>query len=186
MQRLDARLALLFLLALAISPCMAQEQSSMPQSMDTEPASSAITPAERAILLSLRPLLVQALIKSRSSDQSWQTQQQMQSEQDKQRAIDSAARTKEQQQSAQDLAKASATAQAAQTFLSRLLPLLTDFSGSEDQREAAALVALDSIKAGVKKVEADNSILTIGCVTLGVSTAGLAIYTIGHAVLHWW
>ena len=179
-------LALFCAALLSVSSLGAQDQSSTLPSMDTAPASSAITPSERLELLTLRRLLVQASQKSRTSDQSWLTQQQMQSEADKQRQSDNEQRNKEQQQLQQDLQAATAKAQAAQTYLNKLLPMLTDFSGSEDEKEAAAIKAVDTIKADAKALESEGALLRIGCVTLGVSTGALAVYTVGHLALHWW
>jgi hypothetical protein len=178
-------LVLWWLLASATSQLVAQGTSSTPPSTDTVQPSPPITPTERAVLQTLRMSLGQALSLSETSDANWQTSQQAQSAAEKQRQIDNEQRTQDQAQSSKDLAAAQATAQLLQGYLDQLLPKLTDFSGSEDQKVKAAVKAVDTIKLDAKALEFQVSILKIGCVTLGVGLGAVAVYELGR-VVKWW
>jgi hypothetical protein len=167
------------------SPLTAQGQSSTPPSTATVQPSSPITPTERVELLALKSLLDPALTSSETSD-SLSRRQAQQIEDDRlQKIADDKERQIEQQQSAQALQALSSRVEKLQTFSDKLLPMLTDFSGSEDEKQAHAIVAVDDIKGKAKALETQVSVFRIGCITFGVGLGAVAIYEGGHA-LKWW
>jgi hypothetical protein len=70
-------------------------------------------------------------------------------------------------------------------YWTELSSLLGNFSGTEAEKEAAALKALDNLKSEAQKHDAEIVLLRIGVVTLAVTTLGLGIATLGYA-LSWW
>jgi hypothetical protein len=170
---------------LCFGSLMAQGQSSTQPSTDTVQPSPPITPTERAVLQALKPLLDQSLTSSENSD-TLSIQQQQQIEQDRQQKIaDDKQRQIEQQQSQQALQALSDRVTKLQSFSDKLLPMLTDFSGSEDEKQAHALLALSDIKSKATSLETQVSILKVGCITFGVGLGAVAVYEAGHLLKVW-
>lgn len=152
-------------------------------STDIEPPSPLTTSTESFVSTTLRPLVEQALTQSEGSDQTLsELQQQIEADRrqkiadDKQRKSEAEQRQKEQQDSALAYKTLSDRVAPLQNFSDALLGRLTDFSGSEDQKQAAALAALDGIQAKAKALETENLILKIGTAILGAAAAGLGIW----------
>lgn len=173
-------------LALSSSPAQAQSPSSPPPSTDTEQASQPTTPTEGFVSGTLRPLLAEALTSSEASDANSATLQEridsdarQKIEDDKQRQIeaeqrlsDDAARKKEQEDSATAYARLSLRVQTLQSCFDAFSLKLTDFSGSEEEKQARALAALNDIQAGARRMERQNRALKWACGILAVATAG--------------
>lgn len=188
-----SRLVLCSVLLLAFSPCVAQGQSSTLPSTDTAPPSSVTTPTADSVLQTLKPLLEAAFASSQDSDSNSVTlQQQIEQDRlqkiadDKQRQIEQQQRQKEQQDSATAYSLLSSRAETLQSYFDALSSKLTDFSGSEDQKQAAALAAVDKIMADAKALELEAGILKVGVITFGVTTAAGAGWIVGHYVFKWW
>jgi hypothetical protein len=144
--------ALLLAVALCIGSPRAGAQTvpSLPPSPDIAPASSPITPTDSFVSAILRPLLEQALSSSESSDQRL-IELQRQSEIDRQQRIaELKLRQLEQADSAQAYRTLSDRAARLQSCYDGLSSRLTDISGSEEERQAAALAALDGIQADAR------------------------------------
>jgi len=197
----SSRFWLALLCALLLSPLStaAQEQSSTPQSTDTGQASPQTTQTADSVLQALKPLLEQALNSSISSDQNSEQlssqidndnkqriadDQQRQQEQ-AQRQQEQAQRQKEQQASSDQLATLSLQATTLQSYFDALSSSLTDFSGSEAEKEKAALAAVDKIKSDAKAVELQIGLFKVGYVTFGIIAVGESAYIAGH-LLGWW
>ena len=164
---------------------MAQGQSSTQPSTGTVQPSPPITPTERAVLQALKPLLDQSLTSSENSD-TLSIQQQQQIETDRQQKIlDDKQRQIEQQQSSQTLQALSDRVTKLQSFSDKLLPMLTDFSGSEDEKQAAALKAIQTIKDDAKALETQLAVWKIAGITFGVGLGAVAVYEAGHLLKVW-
>ena len=190
----SSRFWLALLCALLLSPLStaAQEQSSTPQSTDTGQASPQTTQTADSVLQALKPLLEQALNSSISSDQnSEQLSSQIDNDNkqriadDQQRQQEQAQRQKEQQASSDQLATLSLQATTLQSYFDALSSSLTDFSGSEAEKEKAALAAVDKIKSDAKAVELQIGLFKVGYVTFGIIAVGESAYIAGH-LLGWW
>jgi hypothetical protein len=189
---LHSRLALSVLLALAICSPAAQGQSSTPPSPATEQPSPQTSPTVSTALQTLLPLAEQALESSKTSDQRL-IELALQIEQDrlqkiaddKQRQIEQEQRRKESQDSAQAYKTLSDRVAALQNYSDISLKLLGDFSGSEEQKQAAALAALAKIQTDADALAFQVSILKFGCITFGVSLGAVAVYEGGRALKAW-
>ena len=122
---------------------------------------------------------------SEDSDSNSATLQQQIKDDATKKTLDDAARKKEQEVSAKALLGLSLRVETLQTYFDTLSSKLTDFSGSEDEKEKRAEAALDGIQRRVQAVELENKILKV---TGSIVLAGLAVlggYEGGHA-LRWW
>jgi hypothetical protein len=152
--RSSGRLSLVSLcMALWLCSGLAVAQTSAPPLQDTGPVPAPTTPTDEFVSLILRPLVVQALSSSEASDRTLSAfQQQIESDR-LAREKEQSERQSEQQDSARAYSTLSARAAALQSFSDALLSRLTDFSGSEEQRQAQALAALDDIQADARRLE---------------------------------
>lgn len=150
-------------------------QNSSPPSPATERASAPTTPTESFVSQTLRPLLAEALISSESSDEELLRLR-------RQKLIDDAQRQKEQADSAKALSEQSARADRLQSYFDELSGKLTDFSGSEDEKQAAALRAIDDITRQARALQAENKLLRLGG---GTVVVGALVYIVGHAAGAW-
>ncbi|MBE3065019.1 MAG: hypothetical protein IMZ69_08380 [Spirochaetes bacterium] len=173
------------MLLLFCSGLVATAQTSAPQSQDTAPARSQTTSIESSALQTLRPLVEQALTSSEDSDQTLldlnqqiERDRQQKIADDEQRKKEAEQRQKEQTDSAAAFKTLSARAGRLQTFSDNVLSRLTDFSGSEEEKQAAALAVVDAILAGAKKVEGENKVLKWACGILAAIAIRAGIYAI--------
>ncbi|MBE3063854.1 MAG: hypothetical protein IMZ69_02405 [Spirochaetes bacterium] len=95
----------------------------------------------------------------------------------KQKILDDAARKSEQEDSAKAYARLSLRAETLQSCFDALSSKLTDFSGSEEEKQKRALSALADIQAGAKKLERENRALKVGLAVAGAVAVGLGIYS---------
>jgi hypothetical protein len=147
--------------------------------------SAPTTPTEKFVLLTLKPLLEQALSSSEESDMTLNDLNR-QIEIDKQQRIeDEKQRQSEREASAKESAGLLLRVGTLQLFFDSLSSKLTDFSGSEDEKFVRATVALDGIQARVQAVELENKLLKIGGSVLLVVAVVVAGYEGGRA-LRWW
>ena len=135
----------------------------LPLSTATGQAKPQTSPIESFASETLLPLAEQALSSSETSDADLQTLKQQKIEDDKQRKI-------EQNDSATLLKEQSDRVTILQTYSDNLLAQLGDFSGSEAEKQAAALVALQKIKDDAVAVELQNKILRGALIGTGVAT----------------
>ena len=156
----------------------------MPGQALTQPSQAIVlpsmptTPIEKFVSQTLLPLAERALESSETSDKDLLTLKQ-------QTIDDDAQRKKEQADSARLLKEQSDRADKLQTFSDDLLKQLGIFSGTEDEKHAAATKAIEGIQLRAKALEAENSLLKIGGSILLVGAAVLGGYEGGHA-LKWW
>jgi len=143
------------------------------------------TPIENFVSQTLLPLAEKALASSENSDQKLAAYRNSYEQEKTQRQSDNAERMKE-VSSWQSISETlSLRVGTLQTFSDSLLAKLGDFSGSEDQKHAAAILAIDKIQANAKALEAENGLMKYGYLALGTVAAGVAVYKGGHA-LRWW
>jgi hypothetical protein len=107
-------------------------------------------------LQTLLPLAEQVLTSSQASDAELLRLKAQKIADDEQRRIEQQQRQKESDDSARALTEQSAKAARLQTLHNGLLTRLGDFSGSEDQKQAAALDALSAIQAGARRLERER------------------------------
>jgi hypothetical protein len=119
---------------------------------------------------------VQALASSEDSDSNSLMLQKQIADDATQKQSDDAARKQEQKDSATAYSGLSGRVETLQSYFDALSSKLTDFSGSDADKQAAALAAVDSITAGVKKVELENTLLKVGLVVTVVTAVGIGIY----------
>jgi hypothetical protein len=172
-------------LALSLPSTTAAGQGLTPPSPAIVLPSAPTTPTESFVSTTLKPLLEQALASSQDSDSNLLTLQQRIKDDATQKTLDDAARKKEQQDSATAYSALLLRVGTLQTYFDALSSKLTDFSGSEDQKQAKALAALDDIQARAKAVELENKILKIGGSVLLVAVVVIGGYEGGKA-LRWW
>jgi hypothetical protein len=178
-------LALFSVLVLALSPFVAQAQSSTPPSTDTAQASSPTTLIDKLVSETWLPLAERALSSSEDSDLSLEYYKQQFEQERTQRQNDNAERTKELinwQTISEGLSSRVTTLQ---TFSDSLLSHLGSFQGSEAEKQAAALAAVDGIKAGAHALELQVGVLKVG-LWISVPAAVITLGYIGGHALGWW
>jgi hypothetical protein len=136
----------------------------------TAQANQPTTPTVDFVSQTLRPLLEMALSSSLDSDSSSLKLQQQIEADAKQKTLDDTQRKKEQQDSATAYALLFARAGTLQSYFDALSSKLTDFSGSEDQKQAAALAAVDKIKDDAKALAGWNTFWKVTTVAGGLGT----------------
>jgi protoporphyrinogen oxidase len=139
-------------------------------------------PTEEFISQTLRPLLEAAYSSSQDSDSSSvQLQQQIELDRlqkiadDKQRQTEQQQRQKEQQDSATAYSLLSSRAATLQSYLDGLSSKLTDFSGSEAEKQAAALAAVDSIISKATALERERDLWRLGTIGAAILAVILGI-----------
>ncbi len=142
----------------------------------------------------LKPLLDRALTSSEDSDANLIRLEQQIKDDNEQKKIDAEQRKKEdeQRQREQETSKKAfdsleLQAQGLQTFFDKLFPQLTSFSGSEEEKQAAALKSLNGIIDKAKAVEAQLDLfkglaITGGIVAVGVGVAWVLVDVVIPAV----
>jgi hypothetical protein len=151
---------------------------SVPSLTATAQASPPTTPTDAFVSQTLRPLLEAALSSSEDSDSNSLTLQQRIDADATQKKLDDAERKKEQEASATAYSGLLLRAGTLQTYFDALSSKLTDFSGSDAEKQKAALAAVDSIKAGVQAVELENKILKVAAIGSGVALVVAVIVAI--------
>ena len=156
----------------------------VPASMQPSPGivqpSSQTMPSGENTLLILKPLLERALTSSEDSDQKLRLLEAQIKSDNEQRQKDNDARTKEQKDSATRLGALSARVETLQSYFDKLSHSLTDFSGTEEERQARALSAVDDINKKAKVLEFRLGIWKGVGITFGVGIAAIGVYEAGH------
>ncbi len=165
---------------------IAAAQSSVPSSQDSKLDSPQTTSTESSALQTLRPLLDQALTSSEATDQHLNELKSKIDSDAQQRKREDEQRQKESAASAKAFSELSQRATRLQSYYDSVLLKLIDFSGSEEQKQAAVLKAVDDIIGDAKRLERANRGLRIGCWILGGTAAGVgAAWFINDVVIPW-
>lgn len=186
--RLSASL-LVLLCALLSAPCSSSAQeagpTSRPPSTDTGPVLPPIGLTEGSVSETLKLLLTRALTSSESSDQTLLSLKLRIEEDERQRRLDAEQRRREQEESARAYSLLSSRVAVLQSYSDRLLPLLTDFAGSEDEKYERAIRAVGEIRDRAAALERQNRFLKWAA-GIGAGLAVAAAAYAGGRAAGWW
>jgi hypothetical protein len=176
------------LLCVALLSCLsvlAQGQSSTLPSTDTAQPLSLTTPTVSPSSQSLLDTLDKAISSSMNTDAKLDYYKGALQQEKQQRQSDNDSRQKEIDNWRGISETLSAQVETQQKYLSDFDTLLGVTSGSEAEKQKAALAAVDTIKADAKGLELQLGVWKIAGITFGVGLGAVAVYEAGHLLKVW-